>query len=75
MMRIRMVKAYAAYKKGESVELPERQAESLVAWDYAVRIQPDEQQQLLDESPKQRRRRHGIETADAPPDAEQARIK
>lgn len=74
MMKIRMVKPYAAYKKGETVELPERQAESLIAWDYAVRV-PEDEQPLLDDSPKQRRRRHGIETADAPPDAEQARIK
>lgn len=37
MMKIRMVKPYAAYKKGEVVELPERQAESLIAWEYAKR--------------------------------------
>jgi hypothetical protein len=74
MMKIRMVKPYAAYRKGEIVELPERDAETLIAWDYATRVEGDDQQ-LLDDSPKNRRKRHGIETADAPPDGEQARIK
>ncbi len=47
MMKIRMVKPYAAYKKGEIVELPERQAESLIAWEYATRA-ADADQPLLD---------------------------
>ncbi|NBX72672.1 MAG: hypothetical protein EBQ89_00030 [Alphaproteobacteria bacterium] len=47
MMKIRMSRAYAAYKKGEVVELPERQAESLIAWEYATRV-TDAEKPLLD---------------------------
>jgi hypothetical protein len=55
MMRIRMTKPYAAYKKGEVVELPERQAESLIAWEYAKRA-ADADQPLLDTpKPKQKK--------------------
>jgi hypothetical protein len=57
MMRIRMTKPYAAYKKGEVVELPERQAESLIAWEYATRA-ADADQPLLDTpkpKPKQKK--------------------
>jgi hypothetical protein len=54
MMKIRMVKPYAAYKKGEIVELPERQAESLIAWEYAKRA-ADADQPLLD-TPKPKRK-------------------
>ena len=37
MVRIRMRKAHGAYRVGEIVELPERDAESLIAWEYAER--------------------------------------
>jgi len=37
MVRIRMRKAHGAYRVGEIVELPERDAESLIAWEYADR--------------------------------------
>ena len=57
MMKIRMNRAYAAYKKGEVVELPEQQAESLIAWEYATRA-TDADQPLLDApaNPKPRRK-------------------
>jgi len=57
MMKVRMSKPYAAYKKGELVELPERQAESLIAWEYATRA-ADAEQPLLDPpaAPKPRRK-------------------
>ncbi len=57
MMKIRMSKPYAAYKKGEVVELPERQAESLIAWEYATRA-IDADQPLLETpaAPKPRRK-------------------
>jgi hypothetical protein len=57
MMKIRMSKPYAAYKKGEVVELPERQAESLIAWEYATRA-ADADQPLLETptAPKPRRK-------------------
>ena len=47
MMKIRMSTPHGAYKKGEVVELPERQAESLIAWEYATRA-TDADQPLLD---------------------------
>lgn len=37
MVRIRMRKAHGAYRVGEIVELPERDADSLIAWEYAER--------------------------------------
>lgn len=57
MMKIRMSKPYAAYKKGEIVELPEQQAESLIAWEYATRA-ADADQPLLETpaTPKPRRK-------------------
>lgn len=54
MMKIRMSKPYGAYKKGEVLELPERQAESLIAWEYATRA-TDSPQPLLD-APKPKRK-------------------
>jgi len=48
MMKIRMTRAHRAYKKGELVELPEQQAESLIAWEYATRA-TDADQPLLDQ--------------------------
>lgn len=55
MMKIRMSKPYGAYKKGETVELPQRQAESLIAWEYATRA-TDSPQPLLDDEPKRRKK-------------------
>ncbi|NBW16328.1 MAG: hypothetical protein EBR82_50940 [Caulobacteraceae bacterium] len=71
MMKIRMSRAYAAYKKGEVVELPEQQAESLIAWEYATRAS-DADQPLLD-MPKRKRRVQDdprVERAQSEPDAE-----
>lgn len=37
MVRIRMKRPHGAYRVGEIVQLPERDAESLIAWEYAER--------------------------------------
>ena len=42
-MKIRMLKAYGAYKAGEVLDLPQRQAEGLVAWEYAAAARDDQQ--------------------------------
>jgi hypothetical protein len=57
MMKIRMSKPHGAYKKGGLVELPEQQAESLIAWEYATRA-ADADQPLLDTpaTPKPKRK-------------------
>jgi hypothetical protein len=61
-MKIRMAKVYGAYKKGEIVELPERQAESLIAWEYATRVD-DSQQSLIETAAVE----PVVETADVTP--------
>lgn len=57
-IRVRMKRAYGAYKQGEVVEVDEGLASRLFAWDYATR---DTQQTL-------------IETAALEPDAERADV-
>lgn len=42
-MKIRMLRAYGAYKAGEVLDLPQRQAEGLVAWEYAAAARDDQQ--------------------------------
>jgi len=59
-MKIRMLRPYGAYKPGEVLDLPQRQAEGLVAWEYAVAAR-DEQQTL-------------IETASVEPKSERADV-
>jgi len=59
-MKIRMARAHGAYKPGEVIDLPERQAQSLIAWEYATEVRND--QQSL------------IETASVEPVAESADI-
>jgi hypothetical protein len=59
-MKIRMAKAHGSYKPGDVVDLPERQAQSLIAWAYATEVR-ETQQQL-------------IETASVEPAAERAEV-
>jgi len=59
-MKIRMAKQHGAYKPGEVVDVPERQAQSLIAWEYATEVR-DSQQTL-------------IETASVEPVAESADV-
>lgn len=42
-----MAKQHGAYKPGEVVDIPERQARSLIAWEYATEIR-DSQQTLIE---------------------------
>lgn len=42
-MKIRMARAHGAYKPGEVIDLPERQAQSLIAWEYATEVRNDQQ--------------------------------
>jgi hypothetical protein len=46
-MKIRMARAHGAYKVGEVIDLPERQAQSLIAWEYATEVR-DSQQTLIE---------------------------
>ena len=46
-MKIRMKKSHGAYKPGEVVDLPARQALSLIAWEYATEVR-DAQQELIE---------------------------
>ena len=46
-MKIRMSRELGAYKPGEVVDLPERQAQSLIAWEYATEVR-DAQQTLIE---------------------------
>lgn len=46
-MKIRMAKAHGSYKPGEVVDLPEQQAKSLIAWEYATEVR-DTQQRLIE---------------------------
>jgi hypothetical protein len=55
-----MAKQHGAYKPGEVVDVPERQAQSLIAWEYATEVR-DSQQTL-------------IETASVEPVAESADV-
>jgi hypothetical protein len=57
-MKIRMLRPYGAYKAGEVLDLPQRVAEGLIAWEYAAATR--DQQQTL------------IETASVEPVAEKA---
>lgn len=59
-MKIRMARQHGAYKPGEIVDLPERQARSLIAWEYATEVH--DSQRLL------------IETASVEPVAESADV-
>ena len=59
-MRIRMARQHGAYRPGEVVDVPERQARSLIAWEYATEVR-DSQQTL-------------IETASVEPVAESADV-
>lgn len=62
MMKIKMKKAHGSYRVGEIVELPERDAESLIAWEYAERVH-DSQQTLIETATVETR----AETADVTP--------
>jgi hypothetical protein len=42
-----MLRPYGAYKPGEVLDLSERQAEGLVAWEYATEVR-DSQQTLIE---------------------------
>ena len=46
-MKIRMKRAHGAYKPGEVLDLPERQAQSLIAWEDAVE-ERNAQQDLIE---------------------------
>jgi hypothetical protein len=46
-MKIRMKRAHGAYKAGEVIDLPERQALSLIAWEYATEVR-NAQQDLIE---------------------------
>jgi hypothetical protein len=46
-MKIRLTRAHGAYKVGEVIDLPERQAQSLIAWEYATEVR-DSQQNLIE---------------------------
>jgi len=46
-MKIRMARQHGAYKAGEVVDIPERQASSLIAWEYATEVR-DSQQTLIE---------------------------
>jgi hypothetical protein len=46
-MKIRLTRAHGAYKVGEVIDLPERQAQSLIAWEYATEVR-DSQQALIE---------------------------
>ena len=46
-MKIRMKRPHGAYKPGEVLDLPERQAQSLIAWEYATEVR-DNQQTLIE---------------------------
>jgi len=59
-MKIRMAKPHGAYKPGEVIEVPERLALNLIAWEYATEVRDD--QQTL------------IETASVKPVAESADV-
>jgi hypothetical protein len=61
-MRIRLTKPHGAYKRGEVIDLPDRQSESLIAWEYAVAAR-DDQRELVENA----RAEPAAETADAIP--------
>jgi hypothetical protein len=42
-MKIRMLRPYGAYKPGEVLDLPQRVAEGLIAWEYAAAARDDQQ--------------------------------
>lgn len=42
-----MLRPYGAYKAGEVLDLPQRQAEGLIAWEYAAAAR-DAQQTLIE---------------------------
>jgi len=46
-MKIRLTRAHGSYKAGEVIDLPERQAQSLIAWEYATEVR-DSQQNLIE---------------------------
>lgn len=46
-MKIRMAKAHGSYKPGDVVDLPDQQAQSLIAWAYATEVR-DAQKQLIE---------------------------
>lgn len=59
-MKIKMRRPHGAYKAGEIVEVSDRDAERLLAWEYATVVRDDPQKT--------------IETASVEPVAEQAAI-
>ena len=46
-MKIRMARPHGSYKPGDVVDLPEQQAQTLIAWEYATEVR-DTQQQLIE---------------------------
>jgi len=46
-MKIRMKRPHGAYRPGEVIELPDQQALSLIAWEYASEVR-DSQQTLIE---------------------------
>lgn len=58
-VKIRMARAHGAYKPGEVIDLPEQQARTLIAWEYATEVR--DTQKL-------------IETASVEPVAERADV-
>ena len=46
-MKIRMRRPHGAYRPGEVIELPDQQALSLIAWEYASEVR-DGQQTLIE---------------------------
>lgn len=61
-MKIKMKRAHGAYKAGEVVDLPERQARGLIAWEYAVEVR-ESQASLIETAAVE----HVAETADRTP--------
>lgn len=61
MVRIRMRKPHGSYRVGEIIQLPERDAESLIAWEYAERA--NDSQTLIETATDEPK----VETADVTP--------
>jgi hypothetical protein len=61
-MKIRMLKPYGAYKAGQVIDLPQRQADGLVTWEYAEAVR-DQQQTLIETASVDPQ----VETADVTP--------
>jgi hypothetical protein len=61
-MRIKMLRSHGAYKPGEVLDLPQSQAERLIAWEYAASVRGDQQKMIETASVEPRQ-----ETADVTP--------